>query len=155
MLAIALAACVLVSAYAIVVIRGGFSATAEPSVVEKVVARAVRNLGIPGRARDEKSPVPTTPAALDAGRDRFTAQCAGCHGRDGAGTTEMARGLYPKPPDLRAAATQNLTDGEIHYIIENGVRLTGMPASRANVVLASMELKGILAESAGVVRRKI
>jgi predicted CXXCH cytochrome family protein len=31
-------------------------------------------------------------------------------------------------PDLRAASTQNLTDGEIHYIIENGVELTGMPA---------------------------
>src|SRR5262249_16207471 len=37
-------------------------------------------------------------------------------------------GLYPKPPDMRQAATQNLTDGELYYIIENGVRFTGMPA---------------------------
>ena len=38
------------------------------------------------------------------------------------------KGLYPKPPDLRLPETQNLTDGEIFWIIENGVRFTGMPA---------------------------
>ncbi len=37
-------------------------------------------------------------------------------------------GLYPKPPDLRLPETQNLTDGELFWIIENGVRFTGMPA---------------------------
>jgi len=40
----------------------------------------------------------------------------------------MGRNLYPRVPDLRLPQTQNLTDGEIHYIIENGVQLTGMPA---------------------------
>jgi hypothetical protein len=40
----------------------------------------------------------------------------------------MGEGLFPKPPDLRLAETQNLTDGELFWIIENGVRFTGMPA---------------------------
>jgi hypothetical protein len=40
----------------------------------------------------------------------------------------MGRNLYPKAPDMRLATTQDLTDGEIFAIIENGVRLTGMPA---------------------------
>ena len=40
----------------------------------------------------------------------------------------MGQGLYPKPPDLRLRPTQDLTDGEIFYIIQNGIRLTGMPA---------------------------
>jgi len=40
----------------------------------------------------------------------------------------MGHGLYPKSPDMRAAATQKLTDGELFYIIERGVPLTGMPA---------------------------
>jgi Copper binding periplasmic protein CusF len=31
-------------------------------------------------------------------------------------------------PDMRLAATQGLTDGELHYVIHNGVRFTGMPA---------------------------
>jgi len=39
----------------------------------------------------------------------------------------MGRGLYPKVPDMRAAGTQALTDGEIFSIIEHGIRLSGMP----------------------------
>ena len=31
---------------------------------------------------------------------------------------------------MRAGATQRLTDGELFYIIQNGVRFTGMPAFR-------------------------
>jgi hypothetical protein len=39
----------------------------------------------------------------------------------------MGRGLYPKAPDMRLPATQSLSDAELFYIIENGVRFTGMP----------------------------
>lgn len=42
--------------------------------------------------------------------------------------TAIGRNLYPRVPDLRSPGTQQLTDGEIHYVIENGVQLTGMPA---------------------------
>ncbi len=41
----------------------------------------------------------------------------------------MGQNLYPRVPDMRLAETQNLTDGELYYIIENGIRFTGMPAS--------------------------
>jgi hypothetical protein len=50
-----------------------------------------------------------------------------CHAPDGSGQTEVGRNLYPKVPDLRLPLTQNLTDGQLRYIIRNGVRLTGMP----------------------------
>ena len=40
----------------------------------------------------------------------------------------MGQKLYPRVPDMRLPRTQNLSDGEIYYIIENGVRFTGMPA---------------------------
>ena len=40
----------------------------------------------------------------------------------------MGQYLYPRAPDMRLAATQNLSDGELYYIIRNGVPLTGMPA---------------------------
>src|SRR5207249_1929050 len=36
--------------------------------------------------------------------------------------------LYPKAPDMRLPATQGLSDGELYYTIQNGIRLTGMPA---------------------------
>ena len=42
----------------------------------------------------------------------------------------MGKHLYPPAPDMRQSGTQNLSDGELFYIIENGIRLTGMPAWR-------------------------
>ena len=72
--------------------------------------------------------MPWTPDILAQGRDLFLSRCAVCHGHDGSGRTDVGVGLYPRVPDVRAARTQTLTDGEIHYIIENGVQLTGMPA---------------------------
>ncbi|HEY6904844.1 MAG TPA: c-type cytochrome [Candidatus Acidoferrales bacterium] len=111
-----------------VLIHRGFRATTEPSALEKVVARTARDWAIPGRARREKNPLKLTSENLREGREEFLARCASCHGHDGGGLTDMGRNLYPRTPDLRSNETQNLTDGEIHYIIANGVQLTGMPA---------------------------
>jgi predicted CXXCH cytochrome family protein len=112
----------------ILLIRRGFSARDEPTLLERVVARAMRNLAIPRHAAEEPSPWKATPDTLREAREAFVARCAICHGPDGSGETTVGRNLYPKPPDLRSAVTQKLTDGQIHYIIQNGVRLTGMPA---------------------------
>src|SRR5580700_9849672 len=114
--------------YGAAVIRRGFSTVDQPSAVERVVARAVRDLGIPRSARNQKNPWTVTPDFLQEARDNFTGHCAVCHGKDGDGRTGIGPNLYPKAPELRLPATQRLTDGEIHYIIRNGVRLTGMPA---------------------------
>jgi predicted CXXCH cytochrome family protein len=111
-----------------VLIHRGFRASNQPSSLETGIARRVRNLAIPSRSRNEKNPLKMTPAVLHDSQEHFTARCASCHGNDGSGVTEMGRSLYPRVPDLRSPATQNLTDGELHYIIENGVELTGMPA---------------------------
>ncbi len=127
-LLVLLAAAAVASVYAAVLIRRGFSATEEPSYFEKVLARTVRNMAIPGRARNEKNPWKATPENLKEARDHFAYHCAICHGKDGSGQSEIGPNLYPKPPDLRAPLTQHLSDGEIHYIIKNGLRLTGMPA---------------------------
>jgi predicted CXXCH cytochrome family protein len=106
----------------------GFRASARPSAFETVVARSARNLAIPRRERNARNPFEPTPDALQQGREQFLTRCAGCHGIDGSGNTQIGLGMYPRVPDLRASATQNLTDGEMNYIIENGVQLTGMPA---------------------------
>jgi predicted CXXCH cytochrome family protein len=105
----------------------GFSTADEPSALEKVAARTARDLAIPRSARLEKNPWNATPEVLKESRESFLNRCATCHGVDGSGRTQVGRNLYPKVPDLRLPPTQNLTDGEICYIIRNGVRLTGMP----------------------------
>ena len=65
---------------------------------------------------------------MQEAREHFIARCAICHGNDGRGRTQIGQSLYPRVPDLLSPQTQNLTDGQIHYIIANGVQLTGMPA---------------------------
>jgi predicted CXXCH cytochrome family protein len=114
--------------WATLLIRRGFRATAAPSPWEAAVARRVRDFAIPVRASRETNPLPPTAENLQQGRSDFLTRCSLCHGQDGSGLTPVGTNLYPRVPDLRAAATQALSDGELHYIIENGVQFTGMPA---------------------------
>jgi mono/diheme cytochrome c family protein len=109
-------------------LQRGFSARGEPSALEAFVAKRVRRLSIPSRARELSNPVRVSSEVLSAAREHWADHCATCHGNDGRGTTLIGKGLYPKPPDMNSAATQQLTDGELYYIIENGIRFTGMPA---------------------------
>jgi mono/diheme cytochrome c family protein len=107
---------------------GGINSKQQPGSIETTVARKLRAAAIPDRARKTVNPVRVTPEVLESGLAHFADHCASCHGNDGGADTEMARGLYPKVPDMRKPDTQSLSDGELFYIIENGVRLTGMPA---------------------------
>jgi mono/diheme cytochrome c family protein len=107
---------------------GGFSSRGQPTRPERLMARLARRWAVPSRGRQAQNPVPFTPASWAEGRAHFADHCATCHANDGSGQTELGRSLYPKAPDMRLASTQDLTDGELYYIIENGVRLTGMPA---------------------------
>jgi len=107
----------------------GLKAQPEPGAIETRVARAVRGFAIPREVKARSNPIGTSADELKPGLEHFAKYCAMCHGNDGSGEgAAIGRGLFPKPPDMRAAATQTLTDGEIFYIIENGVRFTGMPA---------------------------
>lgn len=110
-----------------VLLRGGISARPQPGAAEVAVARRLRSYLIPSSAREARNPLPVSLRVLAEGRAHFADHCASCHANDGSGQTELGRSLYPRAPDMRGQATQALADGELFYIIENGVRLTGMP----------------------------
>lgn len=103
------------------------SALSRPHPAEARLARAVRRLAVPTAIRLQRNPIQLTFDVVDAGRAHFADHCASCHANDGSGDTEMGRNLFPKAPDMRLPATQSLTDGELFWIIEHGVRFTGMP----------------------------
>lgn len=109
------------------VVRTGVSAREQPGAIETVIAGSVRNLAIARRARDLRNPVERAPEIIASGRAHFADHCAVCHANDGSGKTEMGQGMWPKPPDMRLERTQSLSDGELFYIIEQGIRFTGMP----------------------------
>jgi mono/diheme cytochrome c family protein len=106
----------------------GFSARQQPSSVEKALAQMARSQALPAEVLAKKNPVAATPEALAEGRAHWADHCASCHANDGSGETPMGQHLYPPAPDMRRAETQQKSDGELFYVIENGVRMTGMPA---------------------------
>lgn len=108
--------------------RGGISARPTPSALEVRAARALRHVAIPRAAREAVNPIPAGPKVIAAGLAHFADHCATCHDDDGSGRTVMGGGLYPRAPDMRGADTQGMSDGELFYVIEQGVRFTGMPA---------------------------
>jgi len=99
-----------------------------PSSTEAALARFARSFSLPAGARNSKNPFTASPQLLQEASRHFADHCASCHGNDGSGNTEIGRNLYPPAPDMRLPATQQLTDGELYYIIHNGIRWTGMPA---------------------------
>jgi mono/diheme cytochrome c family protein len=119
---------ILLAAVAMHEIRVGFSARTEPSSIEKLVAKTARKMAVPSSYQNLRNPFEASPENLRAGMEHFADHCATCHANDGRGDTLFGRGLYPKPPDMRGRETQGKSDGELYYTIENGVRLSGMPA---------------------------
>jgi mono/diheme cytochrome c family protein len=109
-------------------LESGVSAKEQPGRIEAFIAGRARNMAIARRAGSLKNPVAYSGAIIADGRGHFADHCAICHANDGSGDTPVGRGMWPKPPDLRLESTQRLSDGELFWIIENGVRFTGMPA---------------------------
>ncbi|HEY5146409.1 MAG TPA: c-type cytochrome, partial [Polyangiaceae bacterium] len=114
------------------VTRGGMGARQTPSALETFVGHELVELGIPREARDATSPLDARGQGADllAGRELYLANCQTCHGSDGTGKTAAGVGLYPPPRDLSRTALEDRkrTDGELFYLVKNGVRNTGMPA---------------------------
>jgi mono/diheme cytochrome c family protein len=106
----------------------GFSARVAPTSLEASVAALALNAAIPGDARERQNPVASSDEVIAEARAHWADHCAGCHGNDGSGQVPLGQQMYPQAPDMRRDGTQKKTDGELFYIIENGVRLTGMPA---------------------------
>ncbi|MGH9365647.1 MAG: c-type cytochrome [Thermoanaerobaculia bacterium] len=106
----------------------GLSTRRQPRAPEVFLARRLRHLAIPRGARDLRNPVPASPEIVNEAMAHFADHCASCHGNDGKGQTEIGKNLYPKAPDMTTLDTQRISDGELFYIIKNGVRFTGMPA---------------------------
>ena len=105
----------------------GFSTREQPSAVESFFAEQARHLAMPRRVSQLNNPVPYSDAVLAEARAHWADHCAICHANDGSGDTEMGSHMYPRAPDMRNNRTQQLSDGELFFVIENGVRLTGMP----------------------------
>lgn len=117
-------------------ISAGCKAT-PPGKVETAVITRAEGLFIPNKA--EKNPLPFTQQNLAAGRQAFSHYCVACHGMDGQNTgIPFAGRMSPPVPSLASPQAQSFTDGQLKWIIDNGIALTGMPGSRG--ILADDEI---------------
>src|SRR3984957_16586468 len=111
----------------------GCAASKQPSREEASLANAAKDVTIPLEAGKMKNPLPQTDEVVSQGQEVFLGSCAQCHGADARGDTIVGRNMNPPAMDLSSAHVQHWSDAELFWIIQNGVRLTGMPSWKSSI----------------------
>jgi mono/diheme cytochrome c family protein len=111
----------------------GCTANKPPSEGETTLANAAKDVVIPLEAGKMPNPLPETDEVVSQGQEVFLGSCAQCHAPDGRGGTDIGRNMYPPAADLSSSHVQHWSDGELFWIIRNGVRLTGMPSWQSSI----------------------
>ena len=109
-----------------------FSASTPPGRLEERLATFAINRSIERHASKGTNPLARSPAAIAAGLALFRTHCVACHGAPGVDPTEGGASLNPPAPGLTLARVQARSDGELQWIVSNGIRMTGMPAFGAS-----------------------
>jgi len=104
------------------------NADAKPSAIERWAARTSLHATIARQAVNIADPLPHSPANLDAGIKLYANNCLVCHGASDGKPSNVARGLYQPVPQLGGHGVEDDPEGEIHWKIAHGIRLTGMPS---------------------------
>jgi mono/diheme cytochrome c family protein len=111
----------------------GCAADKRSSQGETSLANAAKDVTIPLEAGKMKNPLPATDEVVSQGQEVFLGSCAQCHGPDGRGDSDIGPNMNPVAMDLNSAHVQHWNDAELFWIIQNGVRLTGMPSWRSSI----------------------
>lgn len=109
------------------------TAQKQPSRVETALANMAKDVAIPIEAENRKNPLPNDDEVMRQGRQVYLRSCALCHGPDGRGRTDIGRAMYPPAMDLNSPHAQHWTDAELFWIIQNGIRMTGMPSWKSTI----------------------
>ena len=101
----------------------------EPGHLETFLATEVKHLLVHRSSREGIPPAPTNlQQSIDEGDKLYATDCSMCHGPDGHTPTDSGRWMYPRASDLTSPAVQHYSNGELFWIVKNGIRLSGMPA---------------------------
>lgn len=83
------------------------------------------------RGKENKNPLADTTQSAENGKVAFSHYCIACHGLDGQNTgVPFADRMSPPVPSLKSASVQSYTDGQLKWVIQNGIAPSGMPASK-------------------------
>jgi mono/diheme cytochrome c family protein len=117
------------SAFVFLAVLAGCKASS-PSKVERSVMRWTKHT-VSVRNKSERNPLQPTAENLAAGKEAFSHYCVACHGMDGQNTgVPFATSMSPPVPSLSSAEVQSYTDGQLKWVIDNGIAPSGMPGSK-------------------------
>ena len=123
-----------IAVFAVVLIgvaAASFSLTAlhEPGRVETRSANLLKRFFVDRASRHGIPPRPQdTKASIERGASYYGQDCGVCHGGDGRSKLAPGQWMYPRASDLTSTRVQSYSDAELFWIIQNGIRFTGMPA---------------------------
>jgi mono/diheme cytochrome c family protein len=114
----------------LICLTGAFdvAAVSPPSKMETKIANFTLKRSVARRAPRTSNPMAASPETWRAGLSHYKENCVMCHGAPGVDESEFGQGLNPPAPDLTLPAIQKMSDGELFWIVSNGIRMTGMPA---------------------------
>lgn len=113
-----------------------------PSQTESNVVQWFK-LHVTVKGKQDRNPVAATAENIKDGKTAFGHYCFVCHGLDGQNTgVPFATTLSPPVPSLGSKEVQGYSDGQLKWIIENGISPSGMPASRG--ILSDDEMWAIV-----------
>jgi mono/diheme cytochrome c family protein len=119
----------LVAPAVLIVALTGCKAVPPGDLEQSIVTSAKHNIFI--RNKEEKNPLPTNAMAISDGKEAFSHYCVACHGMDGQNTgVPFADHMSPPVPSLASKEVQRYTDGQLKWIIDNGIWPSGMPGSK-------------------------
>jgi mono/diheme cytochrome c family protein len=122
--------------------RLNVAATTPPDTIDELAEFAL-DRALERQAAGTTVSIPKDAAGLERGLPHFRENCLPCHGAPGIPAFEFAQGMNPSVPLLDSDHVQKLSDGQIFWIVKNGIRFTGMPAFGVNH--ADSELADIVA----------
>lgn len=100
-----------------------------PGKLERAVMTRVKRVTVGGKA--DRNPFAPTAENVREGQRDFSHYCIACHGLDGQNTgVPFAAAMSPPVPSLASPEVQGFSDGQLKWVIENGIFPSGMPASR-------------------------
>ena len=100
-----------------------------PNRIETITVNTIKHHVTIG-SENQLNPLQPTAENIAAGKEAFSHYCIACHGIDGQNTgVPFAERMSPPPPQLNSPHVQSYTDGQLKWIIDNGIEPTGMPGS--------------------------
>jgi len=107
----------------------GCKATPPDRVETAVMTKAKHSVFVGNKSA--RNPIALSPQSLADGKEAFSHYCVACHGMDGQNTgVPFADRMKPPVPSLASADVQSYTDGQLKWVIDNGIAPSGMPASK-------------------------